>query len=73
MATKQVEVPYEKLEPKSLRAMIEEYITRDGTYYGDSEWSMEHKVDRVIEQLESGEAVITWDLDLQTSNIILRG
>ncbi len=70
--TKQIEVPYEQLESESLRAMIEEYITRDGTFYGDVEMSMDHKIDMIVKQLESNEAVITWDLDLQTGTLVLK-
>jgi len=52
--------------------MIEEYITRDGTFYGNIEMAMQDKVNMVIKQLKSGESTITWDLELQTSNIVLK-
>ncbi len=70
--TKKVEVPYDQIEPEILRVMIEEYITRDGTFYGEVEMAMQDKVDMVINQLKSGESAITWDLYLQTGTIILR-
>ncbi len=72
MKNKKVEVPYDQIEPEMLRAMIEEYITRDGTFYGEVEMTMQDKVDMVIKQLKSGESAITWDLELQTSNIVLK-
>jgi uncharacterized protein YheU (UPF0270 family) len=44
-----VEVPYENLESGTLRNFVEEFIERDGTYYGvNQEISMEDKVDLVI-------------------------
>jgi uncharacterized protein YheU (UPF0270 family) len=67
-----VEVPYENLEPGTLRNFIEEYIERDGTYYGvNKEISMDDKVDLVIEQLRVKEAVITWNTNLETGTIEL--
>ena len=67
-----VEVPYEQVEPETLKGLIEEFITRDGTFYGKKEMSMDQKIGMVIEQLKSGEAVITWDRYVQSSNIALR-
>ena len=67
-----VEVPYEQIDPETLRGLVEEFITRDGTFYGEKEMSMEQKIDMVIGQLKSREAVITWDRYVQTSNIALR-
>ena len=69
---KKVEVPLEQIEPDTLRALVEEYITRDGTFYGKVEMPMDQKIDMVIRQLETGEAYITWDLYLQSGTIELR-
>ncbi len=72
MKNRYIEVPYDQIEPEALRAMIEDYITRDGTYYGEKEMPMDDKIDMVIEQLKSNEAVITWDLYIQTGTIVLK-
>ena len=37
-------VPHRELAPQTLRAMIEEFVTRDGTDYGALERSLEGKV-----------------------------
>jgi len=34
-------IPYTKLSEKALRAIIEEYITREGTEYGVKEYTFE--------------------------------
>ncbi len=73
MKHKSVEVPFEKINPEVLRFLVEEYITRDGTFYGNKEMPMEQKIDMVIDQLKLGEAVVTWDLESQTSNIVSKG
>jgi len=67
-----VEVSSDQVEPQALRALIEEYISRDGTFYGDKETSMDQKVDMVISQLESGEAGITWNIGLHSGDIVLK-
>ncbi|MBU3915943.1 YheU family protein [bacterium] len=72
MKNRNIEVPYDQIEQEALRALIEEYITRDGTYHGEKEMLMDEKIDLVFEQLKSGEAVITWDLYIQTGTIVLK-
>jgi len=67
-----IEVPYEKIDPEALKKLIEEFIERDGTFYGESELPMDQRVDMVIRQLKEGKAVITWDLKTETSNIVIR-
>jgi uncharacterized protein len=68
-----IEVPFEKIDPDALRSLIEEYIERDGTFYGEEvELAMDQKVGMVLGQLRSGKAVIVWDLELQSGNIRLK-
>ncbi len=72
MKNREIEIPYDQIKPDTLRNLIEEYITRDGTYYGEKEMSMDEKIDMIFEQLKAGEAVISWDRYLETSNIVLK-
>lgn len=67
-----VEIPFHTLEKETLKTLIHEFINRDGTFYGEIELPMDLKVDRVLEQLKNGTAVFTWDLDLESSNIVLQ-
>ncbi len=67
-----VKVPWDQIEPQALRSLIEEYISRDGTFYGDREMGMDQKVEMVISQFKSGEAVITWNLNLHSGDIVLK-
>jgi len=67
-----VEVPWDQVEPQALRALIEDYIARDGTFYGDREMAMDQKVDTVMSQFKSGEVVITWNLNLHSGDIVLK-
>jgi uncharacterized protein YheU (UPF0270 family) len=65
-----VEVPHSDLAPETLRRVAEEFVTRDGTDYGDVELSLETKVGNLLRQLESGDAHIYFDSESQTLNIV---
>lgn len=56
-----LEIPYDALQDETLTALIEDFVTRDGTDYGATEVSLETKVAQVRRQLARGEAVITYD------------
>jgi hypothetical protein len=65
-----VEVPYEQLEPETLVRLIEEFVTRDGTNWGDLDGALEKKVGQVMDQLRNKKAKVVFDLTSQTANII---
>ena len=59
--SKPVEVPHTELAPETLRAVIESFVLREGTDYGERQVSLESKVADVMRQLERREAVIVFD------------
>lgn len=65
-----VEVPYTALQPATLRAVIEEFVTRDTTDYGVRERTLEERVADVMRQLRRGEARLVFDANLGTVNIV---
>ena len=54
-------IPHDALEKSTLRRVIEEFVTREGTEYGTADVALDDKVDDVLHQIEKGEAVITFD------------
>lgn len=56
-----VEVPMDALAPETLRAVIEHFVLREGTDYGEVEVSLERKVQDVMQQLLRREARILYD------------
>jgi len=66
-----IEVPYESLQPDTLRAVVEEFITRNGTDYGEREQTLESKIADVMRQLERGEAAVVFDPKTDSVNIVL--
>jgi uncharacterized protein YheU (UPF0270 family) len=71
--SKRIEVPRHALSPEALRGVIEEYVTRAGTDYGAQERTIEEKIADVERQLERGEAIIVFDVDTATTNIVAPG
>jgi len=65
-------IPHEKLKPDTLYALVEEFVTREGTDYGESEVSLQQKTDQIMNQLKSGKALVVFDPSLQTCNIVLK-
>ena len=50
--------------------MVESYVLREGTDYGEREFSLQEKVAHVIGQLKRGEARIVFDPDTESVSII---
>lgn len=63
------EVPHSSLSQEALRGLVEEFVTRDGTDYGEHEQDLEQKVASVLLQLERGEARIV--IDAETDSVTL--
>jgi uncharacterized protein YheU (UPF0270 family) len=67
-----IEVPYGELSAELLNAVIESFVLREGTDYGEREFSLEDKVARVIGQLQRGEARILFDPESESVTIVAR-
>ncbi|MBT7227756.1 MAG: YheU family protein [Gammaproteobacteria bacterium] len=62
-------IPYQELEAETLRAIIEEFISREGTDYGAHEYSLEQKVQQVRNQLERGDIVLNFDPETESCDL----
>lgn len=67
-----VEVPHTALSPEALAGVIEEFVTRAGTDYGVRERTLEEKIADVRRQLERGEAILVFDPETGTTNVVVR-
>jgi uncharacterized protein YheU (UPF0270 family) len=65
-----IEVPRDALSPEALRALVEEFVTRDGTDYGAVERGLDAKVADVMRQIERGEVRIVFDPDSETTTLV---
>ncbi len=66
-----VDVPYERLDPETLRNVIEEFVTRDGADWGEVGGTLEEKIGQVMQQLRSRKIKIVFDLNSETANIVV--
>ncbi len=65
-------IPHRQLSPEALQGLIEEFVTRDGTDYGEREVPLETKVIQVWRQLDLGTAVIVFNEDDQSCMVQLK-
>ncbi|KFA95130.1 MULTISPECIES: YheU family protein [Vibrio] len=65
-------IPWQQIAAETLDNLIKEFVLREGTDYGDTEWSLDDKVSHVKAQLENGEAVIVFSELHETVDIQLR-
>ena len=69
-ADTRVTVPHTALAPDILRAVIESFVLREGTDYGERELTLDDKVARVIALLERGEAKILFHPESAAVDIV---
>ena len=65
-------IPMDALSDEALNGLIEEFVTRDGTDYGEIETSLAHKVTQVKAQLKRGDVVILYSETRGDVNIVSR-
>ena len=65
-----MEIPHRDLSDEALRGVIESFVLREGTDYGQRDYSLEEKISAVTRQLERGEAVIVFDPETGTVSIV---
>lgn len=65
-----VEVPYAELSPEALRGVVESFILREGTDYGERDVPHATKVAQVMRQLERREARIMYDPVTESVDIV---
>jgi uncharacterized protein len=65
-----IEIPLARMDDEVLQAVIEEFITREGTDYGQLEISLAQKVAQVRRLLQQGLAAVVFDETTETTSII---
>lgn len=64
-------IPHTELSAEALRSVVESFVLREGTDYGEREVSLEQKVLQVMRQLERGEVQIIFDAALESVDIVI--
>ncbi|GGO85103.1 UPF0270 protein [Marinobacterium nitratireducens] len=63
-------IPHRDLSPDTLDNLISEFVTRDGTDYGEVETPLARRIAQVRQQLDSGRAVILFSESTGQCNIV---
>lgn len=67
-----VEIPHEQLSPEALHGVIESFVLREGTEYGERDVPLDTKIAQVLRQIERGEARIVFDPSSETIDIVVK-
>lgn len=65
-------IPPERLTEPVLRGIVEAFILREGTDYGNVELGLEIKVEQLLPQVIKGEVLIVYDEKLESVSLITR-
>lgn len=65
-------VPHREIAPDTLDNLISEFVTRDGTDYGEVETSLAERIAQVRRLLDRGEAVILFSESTGECNIVAK-
>jgi len=63
-------VPHDRINPETLRTMVEEFVTRDWSEMTDAGCTLDEKIEQVIQQLKEDKVKVVFDLTSETCNII---
>jgi uncharacterized protein len=64
-------IPYTELSEDALRGVLESFVLREGTEYGERDVSLEQKVAQVVRQLQRGEVQIVFDPGSESIDIVV--
>jgi len=64
-------VPYAELSEGALRGVLESFVLREGTEYGERDVCLDQKVAQVTRQLQRGEAQIVFDPESETIDVVV--
>ena len=66
-----MKISHRELSEAALRGVVESVVLREGTEYGQRDYSLEEKIAAVMRQLDRGEAAIVFDADTETVSIVV--
>ncbi len=65
-----IEVPWDAIDPETLHRLVEEFVTREGTDYGQEEYALDTKVRQILNGLKRRQWLIVVDTDMENTHII---
>lgn len=65
-------IPHDQLQPETLQALVEEFITRHGAVQGQADVPMDRMIQQVMAQLRSGKIVIVFDEEDDSCTLVTK-
>lgn len=65
-----MEIPWRELSPDALDGLIEAFIMREGTDYGEHEVAMADKIEQVRHQIRGGQVRVLFDVDTESVTLV---
>ncbi|OIQ25415.1 YheU family protein [uncultured Vibrio sp.] len=65
-------IPWQQIETDTLENLIKEFVLREGTDYGEMEYSLDQKIEQVKSLLKSGDATVVFSELHETVDIKMR-
>ena len=66
-----VEIPFERIDPDTLRGLIGEFVTREWEELGNAGFTLDTKIEQVHQQLKDNKAKVVFDLSSNSANIVV--
>lgn len=63
-------MPLGRVDPEQLQALLEEYVSRDGTDYGARETSLARRVEQLGSQMRDGSLQLLFETESQQWDIV---
>jgi uncharacterized protein YheU (UPF0270 family) len=63
-------IPIDQLAPETLRLVVEEYVSREGTDYGVRTTDFADKVEQVLRLLKNDKAFLCFDTESESCQIL---
>ena len=63
-------IPPDQLQPETLRALVEELVTREGAVHGHAEASVDSQVLSLMRQIRAGKALIIFDEESESCGVM---
>ena len=65
-----MQIPYQSLKNDTLKKVIESFVVREGTEYGDHDVSLANKVEKVMEQIKDEKIKILYSERDESINLV---
>lgn len=67
-----IDIPIEQVPKDALDSLIEEFVTRQGTNYGEADYTLKEMVEQVKTALKNQKAILQYDDETETLDIFVK-